>query len=70
MQEFFFCTPCAVAGMERTNVDTYLRLFYIECAVTVKEEDYTEEALRNRKSASALNNKLGLPFHQQKAQSM
>lgn len=35
-----------------------------------EEEDYTEEALRNRKNENALNNRLGFPFHQKKAQSM
>lgn len=35
-----------------------------------EEEDYIEEALRNRKNENSLNNRLGFPFHQKKAQSM
>lgn len=37
---------------------------------TTEEEVYIKEALWNRKNANALNNRLGFPFHQQKAQSM
>lgn len=42
--------------------------FLIGCMKMTEEEDYTEEALRNRKNENALNNRLGFPFHQKKAQ--
>ena len=71
MQEFFSpCTLATASGMERKTVDSYLTPSYIGHMVLAKEKDYTEEALRRRNSANALNKRLGLPFHQQKAQTM
>lgn len=63
MQAFCFLPPATTSGKEK-NVDSSWIFSYKGCMKMTEEEDYIEEALRNRKNENALNNRLGFPSHQ------
>lgn len=69
MQEFCFLHSDNYIW-DRKECKLLIDLFFLcRCMKMTEKENYIEEALMNRKSANALNNRLGFPLHQQKAQS-